>query len=78
MKTKLLAMVLMAGSTMFAGVRFGVGVGFAAPAPVVVAAAPCPPPFVGAYWVAPHYIGRHYYAGYWGHRHEVYGRGFRR
>ncbi len=35
MKTKLLAMVLMAGSTMFAGVRFGVGVGFGGP--VVVA-----------------------------------------
>jgi hypothetical protein len=83
MKTKLLAMALMAGSTMFAGVRFGVGVGFAVP--------PCPapgyvwtngawiaPPYAGAYWVGPRYYGGRYVPGYWGGRHVVYGRGFRR
>jgi len=95
MKTKLMAMLLMAGSTMFAGVRFGVGVGFGvpvAPAPVVVNyAPPCPgpgyvfvngvwtlPPYAGAYWVGPRYVGGRYVRGYWGGRHEVYGRGFRR
>lgn len=64
MKTKLLAMVLMAGSTMFAGVRFGVGVGFGIPVParVVVAAPipPCPGPgyvWNNGIWVAPPYAG---------------------
>jgi hypothetical protein len=91
MKTKLIAMLLMAGSTMFAGVRFGIGVGIGvpvAPAPVVVAA-PGPgyvfvngawilPPYAGAYWVGPRYVGGRYIGGYWGGRHVVYGRGFRR
>ena len=87
MKAKLMAMLLMAGSTMFAGVRFGVGVGFGVPAPVVVAAAPCPGPgyvFVNGvwtlphYWVGPRYEGGHYVHGERGERHVVYGRGFRR
>jgi hypothetical protein len=90
MKTKLLAMLLMAGSTMFAGVRFGVGIGVGVPAPVVVAPVmpPCPgpgyvwsggvwvaPAFRGAYWGGPHYYGGRYYA------HPVargYARGYRR
>jgi hypothetical protein len=77
MKTKLMAMLLMAGSTMFAGVRFGVGFGVGVPAPVVVAVAP---PFVGAYWVGPRYYGGRYVAGYWGGRPVVRGyvRGYRR
>jgi hypothetical protein len=68
MKTKLMAMVLMAGSTMFAGVRFGVAVGV----PV------CPGPgyvWTNGVWIAPHY-GR-----YWGGGPRVvrgYSRGFRR
>lgn len=88
MKTKLMALFLMAGSTMFAGVRFGFGVGFGVPiAPArVVVAAPGPgyvfvngawmrPPYAGAYWVGPRWYGGRYYAGSWGH---PYRRGFRR
>ena len=81
MKTKLLAMVLMAGSTMFAGVRFGVGIGV--PAPVIVAQPPCPGPgyvWTNGVWVAPAYRG--YWGGpryYGGHANvRGYGRGFRR
>jgi hypothetical protein len=81
MKSKLLAMLLMAGSTMFAGVRFGVGIGIGvpiAPAPVVVAPVipPCPGPgyvWSGGIWVAPgafyggpRYYGRPYVGGYYG------------
>lgn len=85
MKTKLLAMVLMAGSTMFAGVRFGVGVGIGVPVPAaaVVAQPPCPGPgytWLNGAWVAPYYGGR-YVGHYWG-GHPVYrggyARGFRR
>ncbi|HVO98067.1 MAG TPA: hypothetical protein VMT15_08365 [Bryobacteraceae bacterium] len=90
MKTKLMAMLLMAGSTMFAGVRFGVGVGFGvpyAPAPVMVAA-PRPgyvfvngawvlPPYAGAYWVGPRWYGGRYVAGYWAHGYvRPYARGY--
>ena len=80
MKTKILALFLFAGSTMFAGVRFGVGFGFGGfyrPAPIYAYAPP--PPLVGyaspyyarpGYtWVAPYYypVGPRYYwhAGYW-------------
>ena len=81
MKTKLLAMVLMAGSTMFAGVRFGVGIGIGVPAPVFVAPVipPCPGPgyvWSGGVWGGPRYYGGHYYAP-----HPVargYARGYRR
>jgi hypothetical protein len=75
---------LMAGSTMFAGVRFGVGVGFGVPAPVVVAAIPpCPGPgyvWSGGIWVAPRYYaaprfyGRPVVRGY----EHGYVRGYRR
>jgi hypothetical protein len=79
MKTKLMAMVLMAGSTMFAGVRFGVGVGIGipVPAPVVVVQPPCPGPgyvWTNGVWIAPHY--GHYWGG--GRVVRGYGRGFRR
>ena len=54
MKKKILAGLLLAGSTMFAAPRVSFGVGFGAPAPVVVEAVPpCPGPgyvFVDGYW----------------------------
>jgi hypothetical protein len=78
MKTKLLAMALMAGSTMFAGVRFGIGVNVGIPAPVAVSAyrPPCPGPgyiwvdayqdeygnWVGGYWAMPPYDGAYWVA----------------
>ena len=84
MKTKLLALMLFAGSTMFAASHFYFGVNVGgygyAPAPVVVyqppppvryyAAPPCPGP--GYAWVAGywHPAGRGYgwRAGYWARR----------
>jgi len=91
MKSKLLAMLLMAGSTMFAGVRFGVGIGIGvpiAPAPVVVAPVipPCPAPgyiWSGGVWVAPRaFYGPGYYGrpGFYGGRpvYHGYARGYRR
>lgn len=60
MKTKLIATLLLAGSSLFAGPRvfFGVGVGIpVAPAPVVAYAAPAPGP--GYAWVG----GGYYFAG---------------
>jgi hypothetical protein len=78
MKTKLIATLLLAGSTMFAAPRInvGVGFGFGAPAPVVVAppvvaaVPPCPGPDYG--WVAGSYVyvgGRRvWHDGYWQHR----------
>lgn len=69
MKSKLLALVFLAGSAAFAGPRvfFGVGVGYAAPAPVVVYAPPPAPvvayvpraPGPGYAWVG----GSYYPAG---------------
>lgn len=65
MKRKLMVLFLLAGSTMFAGTRFvvGVGVPFPAPASVVAYGAPYPAPAVayGSY-------GGPYYRGYWGPR----------
>lgn len=65
MKTKLIATLLLAGSSVFAGPRvsFGVGIGVPvvpAPAPVVAYATPCPGP--GYAWVG----GGYYFVG--GHR----------
>jgi hypothetical protein len=62
MKTKLIATLLLAGSSLFAGPRvfFGVGVGvpvIPAPAPVVAYAAPAPGP--GYVWVG----GGYYFVG---------------
>ena len=73
MKTKLLAGLLLAGSTMFAAPRVSFGIGFGAPAPVVVApppvtyVAPAPAPgyvFVDGYW---QFVGgrREWRPGYW-------------
>lgn len=72
MKTKLLALLFLAGSSMFAGTRFffGVGVGgYYPPPPPVVAYAPPPYPgpgytYVPGYWYpsGPRYYWR---AGYW-------------
>ena len=67
MKTKLLALMLLAASTMLAAPRVAIGIGIGAPAhpryvapappPVAVVAPPCPGP--GYAWVA----------GYWGPSH---------
>ena len=79
MKAKILALFLLVGSTMFAGVRVFVGVGgYYPPAPVVTYAAPPPMPYgyaapvyarpgytwIGGYWYP---SGPRYYwhAGYW-------------
>jgi len=89
MKTKLMAMLLMAGSTMFAGVRFGVGVGFGTPVVVAPVIPACPGPgyvWSGGIWVAPRafYGGPRYYGGRYyarpvvrGYEHG-YARGYRR
>lgn len=61
MKKKILAGLLLAGSTVFAAPRVGFGVSFGAPAPVVApyavaAVPPCPGPgyvFVNGYWQLP-------------------------
>ncbi|MGO9097737.1 MAG: hypothetical protein ACLQGV_21240 [Bryobacteraceae bacterium] len=84
MKTKLLALVLLAGGALFAGPRVYVGIGvggyarpYYAPAPVVAYAAPCSGPgylWTAGYWygVGPH---RYWHAGYWAPR--PYARGYR-
>jgi len=78
MKTKLLALVLLAAGALFAGPRVYVGIGvggyarpYYAPAPVVAYAAPLPGP---GYWygVGPH---RYWHAGYLAPRPYV--RGYR-
>ena len=83
MKTKLIATLMLAGSSLFAGPRvfFGVGVGVPvvpAPAPVVAYATPCPGP--GYVWVGGGYtfVGgrRIWHEGYW--RAPVYAGRFRR
>jgi len=62
MKKKILAGLLLAGSTMFGAPRVSIGIGFGAPSAVVVAppvyasAPPCPGPgyvFVDGYWQLP-------------------------
>jgi hypothetical protein len=82
MKFKLFALLLLAGTSMFAGPRvfFGVGVGYA-PAPVVTYAPPPPPPVYYAPPVAPGpgyaWVGGYYapvgprwawHTGYWARR----------
>jgi hypothetical protein len=78
MKTKLLALALLAGGTMFAGPRIGIGIGvgpgygyygpaYVAPAPAYVAPAPVyvgpGPGYVNGYWYT---VGgrRVWHAGY--------------
>jgi hypothetical protein len=73
MKTKLLALVLLAGSSMFAATRVVVGVGvggyypgpYVAPAPVVAPVYVGPRYYPRPYWVGPRYFGHRYYRGYW-------------
>ena len=71
MKTKLLAAVLLAGSSLFAapGVVVGIGVGGYGPPPPVVAYAPPPAPGPGYAWVGGYWYpaGARYawHAGYW-------------
>jgi len=68
MKAKLMALLVLGGSSLFAAPRVAVGIGFAPPPPPVAAyAAPCPGPgysFVAGYWYpsGPSYAWR---AGYW-------------
>ncbi len=83
MKTKLLAVLLLAGTSLFASPRvfFGVGISNYGPAyyappppPIVAYAPPCPGPgysWVAGYWypVGPRYSWR---AGYWA-RPSYYG-----
>jgi hypothetical protein len=65
MKGKLLALFLLAGSTMFAGPHFGIGIGFGyvAPPPVAVYAPP-PAPVYGYVPPSPGY-GYTWVGGYW-------------
>jgi len=63
MKTKLIAGLILGGSSLFAGPRISVGIGFGAPAPVVAyAPPPCPGPgyvFIDGYWQLPHPVYGH-------------------
>lgn len=79
MKTKLLALLLLAGGSLFAGPRVFVGVGYGGgyvvappPPPVVTYYAPPPAPGPGYSWVAGYYYpygGRYQWrAGYWAAR----------
>jgi hypothetical protein len=83
MKAKLFALLLLAGSSMFAGPRVFVGLGIGYPAPVTVYAPPPPPVYYAppAYYAAPGpgyaWVGGYYYpvgprwawhSGYWARR----------
>jgi hypothetical protein len=74
MKTKLLALVLLAGSSVFAGTHFSVGIGvgggyYAPPPPPPAYYAPPLAPGYGYTWVGGYYypVGPrwHWSAGYW-------------
>ena len=72
MKTKLLGLLFLVGSSAFAGPRFffGVGVGPAyVPAPAYVAPGPlayaAPAPGLGYAWIPGYYYGSAWHAGYW-------------
>lgn len=60
MKTKLMALVLLAASAAFAGPRFFVGFGVGVPAPVVAYG----PRYVAPAYVAPPYVAPAYVAPY--------------
>ena len=68
MKTKLLAMMLLAGGSMFAQTRFSVGIGFNQAPPVYASnIPPCPGPgytWVDGYW-SQNYGQPVWIAGYW-------------
>jgi hypothetical protein len=86
MKTKLIATLLLAGSSLFAGPRFGIGVGIGVPVapPIVSYATPCPGPgysWIGGSWVfvgGPHYYAPAYRRGPVFAGHYYGGRSFRR
>ena len=74
MKSKLLALVLLAAGSMFAGTRVIVGVGGFGlarsrpprpPAPVVASVGPRYGYYARPYWVPPRYYGHRYFRGYW-------------
>jgi len=82
MKSKLLALALLAGSSLFAGPRVFVGVGFGGgyvvappPPPVVSYYAPPPAPGPGYTWISGYYYpygGRYSWRpGYWARRPYV-------
>ena len=77
MKTKLLAMMLLAGGSMFAQTRFSVGMGFNQAPPVYASnIPPCPGPgysWVDGYW-SQDYGQPVWIAGYW--NAPVFGTGF--
>jgi len=86
MKTKLMALAVLAGGTMFAQTRLSVGVqfgggysqGYYEPAPVYAAQPPCPGPdyyWVDGYW-GQNYGRRNWVAGYWNRRPVVIERGY--
>jgi len=72
MKNKMLAMMLLAGSSMFApaafaGTRFSIGLGFGAPPAYAVNVPPCPGPgytWVAGYWTND-YARRVWVPGFW-------------
>ena len=68
MKTKLLAMVLLAGGSVFAQPRFSVGIGFNQAPPVYASnIPPCPGPgytWLNGYW-SQNYGQPVWIAGYW-------------
>lgn len=82
MKTKLFLLLLLAGTSMFAGTRFFVGIGVGGYGPGYYVAAPPPPPPVvayrpaypgpGYYWVGGYYhpVGPRWVwrSGYWARR----------
>ena len=74
MKTKLLTLMLLAGSSMFAATHFSVGIGVGAPryyAPAPVVAVPPPSPGPGYTWVAGYWApGGTWVAGYWAAPHR--------
>src|SRR5579884_4120795 len=87
MKTKLLALLLLAGASVFAGPRVFVGIGIGGgygyyapppPPPVVTYAVPAPCPGPGYTWVAGYWypVGGRYlwHAGYWAHPPYGYSR----
>ena len=64
MKKAMLAMMFLAGGSLFAAPRVAVGIGFGAPAPVVAARPACPGP--GYAWVDGYYAPNHNWVpGYW-------------
>jgi WXXGXW repeat (2 copies) len=66
MKTKILALFLLAGSSMFAGTHFGIGIsvggGYYPPAPIVAYSPPPAPVYVPRYYARPGYA---WVNGYW-------------